>query len=188
MQEVVGMRRSLLALLLVSVLVLTPGLTACGDSQEPEESEPAVAAGADEALSEPPVEMPEEPLDTVDFSDLTGTWTVSTVLTEIDNQAMTPAADQPGATYEWSVSGDSMTMLTDEHRYEGLLMPEDDGWVYHAVATYVDETGTEWTSTIELHGMMVGDDAFSGELIGTIDSASEGHLYTAHWDIEGVRQ
>jgi hypothetical protein len=185
------MRRSLIALLLITVLALALGLSACGGSEEPEESEPAVAEAADgtnEALSEPPVEMPEEPMDTADFSDLTGTWTVSTVLTEIDNPAMTPAADQPGATYEWSVSGDSMTMLTEEHRYEGLLMPEGDGWVYHAVATYVDETGTEWTSTIELHGTMVDDDAFTGELIGTIDSAGEGHLYTAHWDIDGVRQ
>ncbi len=40
------MRRSLLALLLIAVLVLALGLSACSGSKEPDESEPAVVESA----------------------------------------------------------------------------------------------------------------------------------------------
>ncbi|MDZ4166616.1 MAG: hypothetical protein U1E08_02830 [Coriobacteriia bacterium] len=172
------MPRTVQALTIVFVLAL--GLSACAatESAKPADVTPEPAAT---------VEPEEEP----DFSYLTGTWSVTTDLTGIDNAAMTPAADQPGATWECIVSGDTMVLLTDRHEYSGTLRPEaDSGWSYEASATFTDEDGHTWTSTIMVSAKPTGLDfsTFAGGMTGSIDSDIDGHLYTATWDIVGTRQ
>lgn len=121
---------------------------------------------------------------------LTGAWEVTTVLTDIDVPAMTPAADQPGAEWTCTVDGDAMTLVTDQHTYDGTLTFDDSGgsWVYDAAASYTDADGTVWTSTIVVRATQNGSDAFTGTMDGEIASDGDGHLYSAVWDITGARQ
>jgi hypothetical protein len=171
------------ALIVLLSLTLLLGLSACDAAPGPDQLE--------ETPSPPTPAPATAPAESPDFSYLTGTWTVTTTLTDIDNAMMTGAANQPGATWSCEVTGDTMTLLTDRHEYEGTLTPEaDNGWVYEASATFTDEDGYTWTSTIEVHGKptSTGLDSFVGTMTGSIDSDDEGHLYTAEWGIEGVRQ
>jgi hypothetical protein len=172
---------------LIVLLALVLALGGLGCSAEPESTPPAPAAGEtgaqDTSSEEAPAEAP-------DFSYLTGAWTVTTELTGIDNAAMTPAADRPGAQWECVVVGDTMQLNTDRHEYTGLLTPEaDGGWLYEASATFTDEDGYTVTSTIEVHAKPTNTDldSFAGYMTGTIDT-DDGHLYTATWDLEGTRQ
>ena len=182
------MKRPALYVLALLVLMLSLALVGCSDSPDTEPTDagqPADDVGAEES------EAPEASTEATDFSYLTGRWTVTTELTEIDNAMMTIAADQPGATWECTVSGNTMHMVTEAgHEYDGSLSPEgDNGWVYEATATYTDEGGSTWISTIEVHAKpMSSTDAFVGGMIGSIDSDTDGHLYKATWDIEGQRQ
>lgn len=172
------MSRTVLALTLVIVLAL--GLSAC-----------AATAPDESADVTPEPAAPAEPAEAPDFSYLTGTWSVTTELTSIDNAAMTPAADQPGATWECVVNGDTMQLITDRHEYSGTIRPEaEDGWAYEASATFTDEDGHTWTSTITVSAAPTGAglNAFAGGMTGSIDSDIDGHLYTATWDIVGTRQ
>ncbi|MBN1193511.1 MAG: hypothetical protein JXA36_07480, partial [Coriobacteriia bacterium] len=156
-------------------------LTAFGCTSEPEPTEPAETKDDAGATSAEPR----------DLTYLTGTWTVTTELVEIDEPAMTPAADQPGTTWKCVVDGENMTLTTDRHEYTGSLTPMgDNGWVYEATATFTDEDGYTWTSTIMVNGSSPAgdDDTFSAAMSGSIDSDAEGHLYTARWTVEGARQ
>ena len=163
-------------------LILAVGSLGC--SAEPEATDPEPPADEIGGQDAAPVEAP-------DFSYLTGTWTVATELTEIDNAAMTPAADRSGATWECVVEGSTMTLLTDVHEYTGTLTPEaEGGWKYAASATYTDEDGYTWTSTITVNGKPTNTDlnSFAGGMTGSIDSDVDGHLYTATWSVEAQRQ
>jgi len=127
--------------------------------------------------------------DDVDWSALDGTWQVTTELVDIDNTEMTPAADQPGATWTCAVDGAAMTLATDQHEYTGVLKDAaGEGWRYDATAEFADEDGATWTSIITVQAQMTGDDSFEGTMEGTIESDVDGHLYTATWDIVGTRQ
>ena len=121
---------------------------------------------------------------------LTGAWEVTTVLTDIDVPAMTPAADQPGAQWTCTVAGDSMTLVTDQHTYTGSFDSDElnGSWVYDAATTYTNADGTVWTSTILVRATQVNADAFTGTMEGEISSDVDGHLYSAVWDITGARQ
>lgn len=170
-------------LALTTLLALVLALGSLGCSAEPEATlpePPPTETGGEEAA---PAEAP-------DFSYLTGAWSVTTELTEIDNAMMTAAADQPGAQWECVVTGDTMVLNTDQHEYVGTLTPEaDSGWVYEASSTYTDEDGYTVTSTIEVHAKPTSTelDSFAGTMTGTIDT-DDGHLYTATWNLEGMRQ
>lgn len=173
---------------LIVLLALALVLSGLGCSKEPESTAPAPSVD-ETAEQETPSE--EAPVEAPDLSYLTGTWTVATELAEIDNAAMTPAADQPGATWECVVVGDTMQLNTDRHEYTGMLTSEaDGGWLYEASATFTDEDGHAWTSTIEVHGKPENAslDSFVGSMTGSNDSDIDGHLYTATWDLEGTRQ
>ena len=125
-----------------------------------------------------------------DLSYLTGTWTVTTELVEIDNPAMTAAADQPAAPWAWVGAGDTRTLVPDRPESPDTLPPEaEGGWVYEASSTFTDEDGYTVTSTIAVSGKPTSTDldAFVGGMTGTIDTP-DGRLYTAQWDIEGRRQ
>jgi hypothetical protein len=173
------------ALIVLLALVLAFGSLGC--SAEPESTLPEPPAGeTGESESTDDGAAAEAP----DFSYLTGVWSVTTELTEIDNAMMTTAADQPGAQWECVVAGDTMVLNTDKHEYNGTLTPEaDNGWMYEASSTYTDEDGYTVTSTIEVHAKPTSTDldSFAGGMTGTIDS-DDGHLYTATWDLEGTRQ
>lgn len=174
-----SLRHALLALL---ALALAFGSLGCTAAEEPS-AEPAPAETSDDTGA--------ASAETRDLAYLTGTWTVTTELVEIDNAEMTPAADQPGATWECTVAGDTMTLRTDRHEYTGSLVPMgDDGWVYDASATFTDEDGYTWTSTLLVNASSPpGDsDTFSAAMSGSIDSDVEGHLYSARWTVEGARQ
>jgi hypothetical protein len=151
------------------------------------------AGSAEDSSATEPAETDDAGATSAEFRDLsylTGTWTVTTELVEIDNPAMTAAADQPGATWECVVAGDTMTLVTDRHEYTDTLRPEaEGGWVYEASSTFTDEDGYTVTSTIAVSGKPTSTDldAFVGGMTGTIDTP-DGRLYTAQWDIEGRRQ
>jgi hypothetical protein len=84
-----------------------------------------------------------------------------------------------------------MTLRTDQHEYTGSLVPMgDDGWVYDASATFTDEDGYTWTSTLLVNASSPpgDDDAFSAAMSGSSNSDVEGHLYSARWTVEGERQ
>ena len=173
------------ALIVLLALALAFGSLGCSAEPEPTLPEPpAEEAGESEATDgETPAEAP-------DFSYLTGAWSVTTELTEIDNAMMTTAADQPGAQWECVVTGDAMVLNTDKHEYVGTLTAEaDNGWAYEASSTYTDEDGYTVTSTIEVHAKPTNTDldSFAGTMTGTIDT-DDGHLYTATWNLEGARQ
>jgi len=172
---------------LIVLLALALAFGSLGCSAEPESTlpeSPAEEAGESEATdNDATAEAP-------DFSYLTGAWSVTTELTEIDNAMMTTAADQPGAQWECVVTGDTMVLNTDKHEYIGTLTPEaDSGWAYEASSTYTDEDGYTVTSTIEVHAKptITDLDSFAGTMIGSIDTDG-GHLYTATWNLEGTRQ
>lgn len=175
-----------ISLLLALVLVLSLAVVGCspdpGDTSADED--PASESGT------PDTDENSEPIETPDFSYLTGAWTVGTELTKIDDPAMTAAADQPEAQWECTVNGNAMRLITSLHEYEGTLTPENGGWVYEATAIFLDDTGATWTSTIEVHGKPTSTDldSFAGGMTGTLESDADGHLYTATWDIEGTRQ
>ena len=173
----------------IALLVLTLVLALAAFGCTPESEPPGESSGTEPAEAEDDAgSTSAEPRD---LSYLTGTWTVTTELVEIDEPAMTPAADQPGATWSCVVAGESMTLTTDQHEYTGSLTPiGDDGWVYDATATFTDDDGYTWVSTIMVNGSSsVGDDdTFSAAMSGSIDSDAEGHLYTARWTVEGKRQ
>jgi hypothetical protein len=84
-----------------------------------------------------------------------------------------------------------MKLVTDQHEYTGSLTPVGDtGWVYDASATFTDEDGYTWVSTILVNASCPSGnlDTFEAGMSGTIDSATEGHLYTANWTVVGERQ
>ncbi len=174
------MRRGTYTALAATLLALT--LLGCAPvPTEPEEA--TSSAGFPQIDAEPT-----RPALT-DFSYLTGAWTVTATLTEIDKGIMREAADQPAQSWACMVEGSTMTLVTGARTYVGTIMPElDEGWVYTARAHYRDEDGTAWTSAIEVHGKPTGDATFSGEMEGAIDSDLGGRLYRARWDIEGRRQ
>jgi len=174
-----SLRHALLALL---ALALASGTFGCAAAEEPS-VEPAPAGTSTDAGA--------ASAETRDLTYLTGTWSVTTELVEIDNAEMTPAADQPGATWECEVAGDTMTLRTDRHEYTGSLVPiGDNGWVYDASATFTDEDGYTWTSTLLVNASSPpgDDDTFSAAMSSSIDSDAEGHLYSARWTVEGERQ
>jgi len=146
-------------------------------------SEPDADTGEQPGITEPISPEAEMPV-------LTGAWEVTTVLTDIDIPAMTPAADQPGAQWTCTVDGGSMTLVTDQHTYTGSFESNDSGgtWVYDAASTYTDADGTAWTSTILVRATQDNADAFTGTMEGEISSDADGHLYSAVWDITGARQ
>jgi len=174
------MRRGTYTALAATLLALS--LLGCAPvPTEPEEE--ASSAGSPQVNAEPTRPAP------ADFSYLTGVWTVTAILTEIDKGIMREAADQPAQSWECTVEGSTMTLVTGTRTYVGTIMPElDEGWVYTARAHYRDEDGTAWTSAIEVHGKRTGDATFSGEMEGAIDADQGRHLYRARWDIEGRRQ
>lgn len=167
-------------------LSLALAVTAFGCASEPEPAEePSATEPADAG------DLGATTVKPIDAAYLTGTWTVTTELVEIDNEMMRPAADQPGATWTCAVEGDTMTLATDQHEYTGRIgVVAQTGWVYDASATFTDEDGYTWVSTIVVNANSPdGDlDEFEGAMSGTIDSDSEGHLYTARWTVEGKRQ
>ena len=172
-------------------LALVLALVAFGCTSEPE---PAEEPSATEPAGTEPAESDDTGTSSAearDLSYLTGTWTVTTELIEIDNEMMRPAADQPGATWQCEVTGDSMTLLTDQHEYTGSLTPVGEtGWTYNATATFTDEDGYTWVSTLLVNASSPGEDLdeFEAAMSSTIDSDVEGHLYTARWTVEGKRQ
>lgn len=173
-------RIALMALALVLALAAFGCASEPEPATEPSGTEPAEADDTGAASAEER-----------DLSYVTGTWTVTTELVDIDNEVMRPAADQPGATWQCEVSGDSMTLLTDQHEYTGSLTPVGEtGWMYNATATFTDEDGYTWVSTIIVNASCPAGvlDTFEAAMSGTIDSDTEGHLYTARWTVEGVRQ
>lgn len=174
------------SLLLALVLVLSLAVAGCSSGSDDTSSDDTSASES----GTPDTSQDSEPIETRDFTYLTGAWTVETELTEIDNPAMTAAADQPEAQWECTVDGTTMRLITSLHEYEGTLTPEDGGWVYEAAATFLDDTGATWTSTIEVHGKPTSTDldSFAGGMTGTLESDADGHLYTATWDVEGARQ
>lgn len=174
-------RRLLRALLSLALALTTFGCTSEPDADSSAEPAPAETSEPADYASANPREL----------TYLTGTWTVTTELVDIDNAAMTAAADQPGATWECKVSGDTMTLRTDQHEYTGSLVPiGDNGWVYDASATFRDEDGYTWTSTMLLNASSPPDDndTFSAAMSSSIDSDVEGHLYSARWTVDGTRQ
>jgi hypothetical protein len=175
-----------ISLLLAFVLILSFAVVGCS----PDSGDTNADDGSPGESEETDTDEDPEPIETPDFSYLTGAWTVGTELTEIDDPAMTAAADQPEAQWECTVNGNAMRLITSLHEYEGTLTPEDGGWVYEATATFLDDTGATWTSTIAVHGKPTSTDldSFAGAMTGTIESDVDGHLYTATWDIEGTRQ
>ena len=176
---------SLRRLLLVA-LTLVLALAAFGCAAEDEPSSTSA-----EPKETAPDDAGEDSAEPADLTYLTGTWTVTTELVEIDEPAMTPAADQPGATWTCAVDGETMTLTTDQHEYTGTLTAVGEGgWIYNAQATFTDEDGYTWISTILVNGSSEpGDlDTFGAAMSGSIDSDVEGHLYTARWTVEGARQ
>lgn len=172
-------------------LALVLALTAFGcagekePSEEPSATEPAASEPADTGDAGTTSAEPR------DLAYLTGTWTVTTELVFIDNEMMRPAADQPGATWSCVVEGSTMTLTTDQHQYVGTITPvNEDEWIYEATATFSDEDGATWVSTLMVTGSSpAGEtDTFSAGMSSTIDSDTAGHLYTARWTVEGMRQ
>ena len=173
------MRVRALGLFVVLGLLLTLG--ACRGSS-PESEEP------DGGSATPPQTEQTEPAG-FDLNLLTGSWAVSTELTSIDNAAMTPAADKPGGTWVCAVNGSEVTLVFDDVTYEGTAVADGvAGWVFDGTAEYVDDEGRTWTSTIRVSSAMVNDDAFTGIMDATIESDTDGHLYTADYSIVGNRQ
>ncbi len=184
--------RSNLIVLLI-VLALATGLWGC-DGVAMEDDAGADAGVETEAVAENGTAgqgAEDDPLQSLE-----GSWDVSTVLTEIDNTMMTMAADQPGAVWDSVTVQNGTVAFTSynsadqaiKHDYTGTIEADDGGWVIDAVATYADETGAMWTSTIEVHGDQTAGDTFNGTMIGSIDADTEGHLYKATWDVTGTRR
>ena len=169
-------RRALLALL---ALALAFGIFGCTEPEpEPDVTEPASDAAA----------VPETAPADVDFSYLNGRWASETTLVDIDNEEFRFLGDQPGAQWECAVDGTTMQMQTADHLYTGELTAQwDNGWVYEGVADYTDEDGATWTSTILILAVQRDDDHFSGEFDGSIDSDTDGHLYTGTWEFTAER-
>jgi len=61
-------------------------------------------------------------------------------------------------------------------------------WIYDGTSQYVDSDGSTWTSTIKVSAANLDDDAFTGIMTGTIESDTDGHLYTADWAVVANRQ
>src|SRR5574340_7520 len=132
-------------------LVLALSLVGCKPTESPGASG---TTGPSAAEPETAVEA--------DLSYLTGAWSVTTTLTDIDNSAMTMAADQPGAQWSCEVDGTTMKLLTDQHEYTGTLKAQGaNGWTYGAEATFIDESGYTWTSSIKVRATQDGDDSFT---------------------------
>ena len=125
---------------------------------------------------------------TEDFSFLNGTWVIDQTLVEIDNEERRPTVEIPSAQWECTVEGTTMTMQTVSYRYVGELTAEGDGWAYQGSASFQDDKGDIWTSTIEVHATMDGEDTFGGTMERSIDSDKHGHDYTATWNIVGRRK
>ncbi|MBN2840182.1 MAG: hypothetical protein JXP37_04415 [Coriobacteriia bacterium] len=181
---------NMLALMLALVLAL--GVSGCGAAEPGVDAGVETSTGAD---TESGTEAgPAEEEDDLEY--LEGSWNLTTALTDIDNAMMTMAADQPGAVWDSVTIEDSTVTFTSydspdstvKHDYTGTIEAGNGGWVLDAAASYTDETGATWTSTIEVHGTRVGDDSFGGYMVGSIDADSEGHLYQATWDITGMRR
>lgn len=145
---------------------------------------------ADEALEEPAVQVePATPAAEADFGYLSGVWTVSATLTDIDQGAMRELADRPAQRWECVVDDGTLTLITDTHTYMGPLEPElDTGWVFIAVAESQDEDGETWINGLEVHGKRTGEATFAGTMQLTVDSAIQGHQFAAEWDLEARRQ
>jgi len=168
-------RLVILALVLLCLLLV---LGSCGSSS-PESGEPE-GGSATQPAAEPAG---------LDLNILTGSWAVSTALQSIDNPAMTPAADKPGGTWVCGVNGSDMTLVFDEVTYEGKVVADTPtGWDYDGSSQYVDDEGRTWTSTVHVSCAMVSNDAFTGIMDATIESDTDGHLYTASYSIVGNRQ
>lgn len=124
---------------------------------------------------------------TTDFSFLNGRWVIEQTLAGIDKEERRPIVDLPSARWECAVDGDTMTVQTLSFRYSGQLTAEGDGWAYKGSAEFRDDKGDIWTSTIEVHATMDGEDTFGGTLQRSVDSDIHGHDYTATWGIVGER-
>jgi hypothetical protein len=171
------LRRTLLALFALTLVLGSFGCVV--KDAGPEETEPTSAEPHDEAA---------EAIEDVDWSVLNGRWVSDTTLVDIDNEGFWFLGDKPSAQWECTVNGAEMQMQTVEHLYTGLLMTRGgSGWVYEGRASFVDEDGATWTSTMVIRAEQQDDDHFSGEFEASIDSDVDGHLYTGTWDFTAER-
>lgn len=170
-------RHVLIAAVLVVVVLLAAGCSDSGDiagSVSDTESAGSTASESNTSVA--------------DVGWLSGSWAVETTLMFIDNSLMEPAANQPGADWVCEVDGSTMYLVTDLHAYEGTVTCEDGtNWTYSGSSTYTDEGGVVWTSTIDVTGVKKSDDHFVGDMMGEISSDTEGHLYSAQWNLDGNR-
>jgi hypothetical protein len=123
----------------------------------------------------------------IDPAVLQGRWVVETTLTDIDNDEFWFLGDKPSAQWECAVNGAAMQMQTADNLYSGVVKSDGDDWVYEGLASYKDEDGATWTSTIVVRATQDGEDNFTGEMEGSIDSDADGHLYTGTWELVGQR-
>lgn len=144
----------------------------------PGETEPTSAEPHDESAQQ---------AEGIDPAVLAGRWVVATTLVDIDNEEYRFLGDKPSAQWECTVDGAVMEMQTVDNLYSGVVKSNGDDWVYEGLAEYTDEDGATWTSTIVVRATQDGDNNFTGEMEGSIDSDAGGHLYTGTWDIVGER-
>ncbi len=144
----------------------------------PGETEPTSAETHDESAQR---------AEGIDPAILEGRWVVATTLTDIDNEEFWFLGDKPSAQWECTLDGAVMEMQTVDNRYSGVVKSNGNDWVYEGLATYTDEDGATWTSTIVVRATQDGDDSFTGEMEGSIDSDADGHLYTGTWELVGER-
>ncbi len=147
-----------------------------------------VTFGCEPTPSETPASPePAEQAEDIDPTILEGRWVVATTLTDIDNEEFRFLGDKPSAQWECAVVGPVMQMQTVDSLYSGVVESKGDDWVYQASAAFIDEDGATWTSTIVVRATQDGNDAFTGEMQGSIDSEVDGHLYTGTWELVGER-
>ncbi|MDO9556316.1 MAG: hypothetical protein Q7J82_01870 [Coriobacteriia bacterium] len=170
-------RRVLIPAILVMTVLMCAGCSSSGDATD------SLGDGESAGLT-----TSESNALAADCSWLSGSWVVKTTLVFIDNPVMEPAANQPGADWVCEVDGSMMYLVTDLHTYEGIVTCEDGThWKYVASSTYTDEGGVVWTSAIEVTGVKNSEDSFVGEMLGEISSDTDGHLYSAQWNLDGSR-
>lgn len=117
---------------------------------------------------------------------IVGAWTVRHELLTVEPEIMRPAADRDGVAWVCTLDGETLTLKTAKHTYNGPIVTDGDAFTYDAEATYLDEAGERWTSVIKVEGEHSGDTAFAAEMWGEISSA-DGVLYTATWRQMGLK-